>query len=48
MVGAGRHVQRVGRSAPGEVTRTGVIPYVTGAVTALVCIAFFAWPPSHG
>ena len=30
---------------PGEVTRTGVIPYVTGAVTALVCIAFFAWPP---
>ena len=30
---------------PGDVTRTGVIPYVTGAVTALVCIAFFAWPP---
>ena len=28
---------------PGEVTRIGVIPYVTGAVTALVCIA-----SSHG
>ena len=30
---------------PGEVTRIGVTPYVTGAVTALVCVAFFAWPP---
>lgn len=30
---------------PGEITRIGVTPYITGAVTALVCVAFFAWPP---
>lgn len=30
---------------PGEVSRVGMTPYITGAVTALVCIAFFAWPP---
>lgn len=30
---------------PGEITATGWSPYITGGVTALVCIGFFAWPP---
>jgi putative ABC transport system permease protein len=30
---------------PSEITRIGVAPYITGAVTAFVCIGFFAWPP---
>ena len=30
---------------PGEITRVGVTPFITGAVTAMVCVAFFAWPP---
>lgn len=30
---------------PGEINRIGVTPYLTGAVTAMVCVGFFAWPP---
>ena len=30
---------------PGEINEIGVSPYITGAVTALVCVGFFAWPP---